>query len=113
MPRPVDVDDDPLAMRVAVLPVVGRMFGTEDEHDLVRGRAERGDAAISPVANAINFTHLARLDVDDFDRLAGKLLARRIGPRIVNDPAAVRRPDVRVRENVPSWPIGNLHFVNG
>ena len=53
---------------------------------------------------------LEDIDVDDFDRPAVELFARRIGACVVDNPSAVAVPDGRVREDVPAGPIGNLEF---
>ena len=107
------IDYDALAMRGGILPVACRILGPENKHDSLLGRAECRHTAVCAAPRAIDFADLTRPYIDDFNRAAVKLFTSRIGASIEDNPSAVGRPNVDIRENMSAGGIGDLTLGHG
>ena len=86
----VDVQDHPLPMPRAILPIGGGILRAENEGDLPRPRVECNNPAAGAIAGPVELFHLASRNVDHLDGLTPEGGALAVGASVVHDPLAVR-----------------------
>src|SRR5687767_8899062 len=96
------IHQDTLPAGRTIIPVFRGIFGAVNKDNLLLGGVIRDAAAVGAASGLVQDLYLPRLDIDPLDARAVESGAVGIGAGVVDDPAAVRRPDGAVGQYAPA-----------